>query len=112
MIEDSLASVAVPGKLNKQDTGNFGQPKEQDEVDREYELCASQIKASFNQTGDRKKFLGGTGIKVDKLEDSMVSGSLNDRDDDDNAASGYNHLVIPNQQEKLMHKPSELTANL
>ena len=48
MIEDSLASVAVPGKLNKQDTGNFGQPKGQDEVDREYELCASQIKASFN----------------------------------------------------------------
>ena len=44
--------------------------------------------------------MGGTGVKVDKLEDSMVSGSLNDRDDDDNAASGYNHLVIPNQQDK------------
>ena len=49
-----------------------------DDIEREYNLRASQIKARFEESGRQ----GGNLPKVDhRMTDSIMTGSLNDRDE-------------------------------
>ena len=90
LMGDSLTTVHVAarkGNINAASSGtaDFGvgykaseDGATSDEIEREYNLRASQILAKFNESGRQ-----GNLPKVDRLTDSIVSGSLNDRDDDD-----------------------------
>ena len=85
-----------------------------DDIEREYNLRASQIKAKFEKSGRQEKLA----IVSHMSMDSLITGSLNDRDaddDDDNedidrdqldaaehqlaaSASNFNRLELPEHE--------------
>ena len=72
----------------------------EDEIEREYNLRASQIKAKFENSGRREKMEIVNRMSID----SLMSSSLNDRSDDIDrhgaehqlaaSASNFNHLEL------------------